>query len=44
MLDRREKRMIVAVDMVRMNKILWVDKANNMMCAQAGILGQDLEK
>lgn len=44
MLDRREKRMIVAVDMVRMNKILWVDKGNNMMCAQAGILGQDLEK
>ena len=44
MLDRRETRMIVAIDMLRMNKILWVDKRNNMMCAQAGIYGQDLER
>lgn len=44
MLDRRETRMIVAIDMVRMNKIMWVDKTNMMMCAQAGIYGQDLEK
>jgi alkyldihydroxyacetonephosphate synthase len=39
MLDRREKRMIVALDMMRMNKILYVDKRNMMMCAQAGIYG-----
>lgn len=44
MLDRRETRMIVGIDMIRMNKILWVDKTNMMCCAQAGILGQDLEK
>ena len=44
MLDRRETRMIVAIDMIRMNKILWVDKPNMMMCAQGGIYGQDLEK
>lgn len=44
MLDRRETRMIVALDMMRMNKILYVDKRNNMCCAQAGIYGQDLEK
>jgi alkyldihydroxyacetonephosphate synthase len=44
MLDRRETRMIVCLDMIRMNKILWVDKTNMMCCAQAGIYGQDLEK
>lgn len=39
-----EKRMIVSVDMTRMNKILWVDKANMVACVQAGIIGVDLEK
>jgi len=33
MLDRRETRMIVALDMFRMNKILWVDQENMMCCA-----------
>jgi alkyldihydroxyacetonephosphate synthase len=27
-----EKRMIVSVDMSRMKKILWVDKANMLAC------------
>lgn len=27
-----EKRMIVSVDMERMNAIKWVDKENNMAC------------
>ena len=39
-----EKRMVVSVDMSRMNKILWVDKQNGLACIQAGIVGQDLER
>lgn len=30
--------------MMRMNKILWVDKDNMIACVQAGIRGQDLER
>lgn len=32
MLPMEEKRMILAVDMSRMNAIKWVDKENNMAC------------
>jgi alkyldihydroxyacetonephosphate synthase len=39
-----ENRMIVSLDMMRMNKILWVDKDNMIACVQAGIRGQDLER
>jgi alkyldihydroxyacetonephosphate synthase len=39
-----EKRMIVSLDMSRMDKILWVDKDNMTACVQAGIRGQDLER
>jgi FAD/FMN-containing dehydrogenase len=39
MLPLEEKRMILAVDMSRMNAIKWVDKENNMACVQAGIQG-----
>ena len=42
--DVNEKRMIVSVDMTRMNKIKWVDKKNMMACVEAGIIGKDLEK
>jgi alkyldihydroxyacetonephosphate synthase len=42
--DPNEKRMIVSVDMTRMNKIKWVDKKNMMACVEAGIIGKDLEK
>ena len=36
--------MIVSLDMTKMNKILWIDHENMTMCAEAGIIGQDLEK
>jgi alkyldihydroxyacetonephosphate synthase len=38
-LDVNEKRMIVSLDMTRMNAIKWVDKENMMACVQAGIAG-----
>ena len=43
-LNEGETRMIVSVDMGRMNQIRWVDKENNMACIGAGISGQDLER
>lgn len=43
-LPEEEKRMIVSVDMTRMNAIKWVDKENGLACIQAGIYGQDLER
>ena len=43
-LPKDEKRMIVSVDMERMNAVKWVDKENNMACVQAGISGKDLER
>jgi len=39
-----EQRMIVSLDMQCMNNILWVDHKNMLMCAQAGIMGQDLQR
>ena len=39
-----ERRMIVSVDMERMQSILWVDKENNMACVQAGKAGKNLER
>jgi alkyldihydroxyacetonephosphate synthase len=44
MIDKSEKRMVVSVDMSRMNKIKWVDKVNMMACIESGIIGQDLER
>lgn len=43
MLDPTEKRMIISVDMSKMNHLLWVDKKSMTACAEGGILGQDLE-
>jgi len=43
-IPKEEKRMVVAVDMERMNAVLWVDKENNMACMQAGLSGKDLER
>lgn len=37
-----ESRMIVSVDMVRMNKILWIDKENKTACIQAGAVGRHI--
>ena len=38
-----ETRMVIAVDMRRLNKIEWIDKENQLACVQAGILGSHLE-
>ncbi len=38
-----EKRMIVSVDMRRMDRILWVDEENHQACVEAGISGKQLE-
>lgn len=43
-LDQSEKRMIVSLDMGRMNAIKWVDKENRLACIQAGVMGTDLER
>ena len=42
--QQNENRMIVSLDMSRMNQVLWVDKDNMTACVQAGIRGQDLER
>ncbi len=42
-LPANEDRLIVVVDMRRMNKIEWLDRANFRACVQAGITGQQLE-
>ncbi|XP_029647072.1 alkyldihydroxyacetonephosphate synthase, peroxisomal [Octopus sinensis] len=39
-----EKRVIISVDTSRMNKILWIDEENLTVCAESGIVGQDLER
>ncbi|CAH1241220.1 AGPS [Branchiostoma lanceolatum] len=39
-----ETRMIVSLDMSQMNNILWLDEKNLTMCAEGGIIGQDLER
>lgn len=40
--DANEKRAIVSVDMRRMNRILWIDKANQMACIEAGAVGRNI--
>jgi alkyldihydroxyacetonephosphate synthase len=42
-LPRDEKRMIVSVDMRRMDAIEWIDRENMRACVQAGITGAHLE-
>ncbi len=42
-LPEDERRMIVSVDMRRMNRILWIDVENNLACIEAGISGKKLE-
>jgi alkyldihydroxyacetonephosphate synthase len=37
--ENQQGRMIVSLDMSRMNKLLWVDKDNMIACVQAGIRG-----
>ncbi|XP_065838679.1 alkyldihydroxyacetonephosphate synthase, peroxisomal-like [Oscarella lobularis] len=38
-----EKRMIVSLDMTAMNKILWIDRENLTVRAEAGIIGFELD-
>lgn len=42
-LPKNETRMIIAVDMRRMNKIEWVNEKDRRACVQAGITGTRLE-
>jgi alkyldihydroxyacetonephosphate synthase len=37
-----EKRVIVSVDMQRLNRIVWIDKENMMACIQAGAAGRHI--
>lgn len=39
-----EKRTIISLDMSQMNRILWIDSENLLVCCEAGIIGQDLER
>ena len=43
-LPRSENRMIVSVDMRRMNTIEWLDKEDLRACVQAGVTGMQLEE
>lgn len=40
--EANELRLIVSVDMRRLNRILWIDTANQMACVQAGAIGGNL--
>ncbi|XP_046739151.1 alkyldihydroxyacetonephosphate synthase [Diprion similis] len=39
-----ETRTIVSLDTTQMNRILWIDRENLLICCEAGIVGQDLER
>ncbi|XP_065080100.1 alkyldihydroxyacetonephosphate synthase [Ochlerotatus camptorhynchus] len=39
-----ERRSIALLDTSQMNRMLWIDKENLVVCFESGILGQDLEK
>ena len=38
-----EQRMIVSVDLRRMNQVEWINEEDRQVCVQAGITGSDLE-
>jgi alkyldihydroxyacetonephosphate synthase len=40
--EANENRLIVSVDLRRMNRILWIDKSNQMACIQAGAVGRHI--
>jgi len=42
--EENEERMIVSVDMSRMNRILWIDPDNQMACIQAGAVGRTISE
>lgn len=39
-----EPRTIISLDTSQMNRILWLDKENLLICSETGIIGQDLER
>jgi alkyldihydroxyacetonephosphate synthase len=39
-----ERRMIVSVDLRRMDRILWIDPVNQMACIQAGAVGRHIRE
>jgi alkyldihydroxyacetonephosphate synthase len=41
---RHEHRMIVSVDMGRMNRVLWIDPVNRMAAIQAGAVGRNIQR
>ncbi len=38
-----EERFVIAADMRRMNKILWIDPVNHMACIEAGATGRHIQ-
>ena len=38
----QEQRVIVSIDMRRLSRILWIDRANMMACIQAGAIGRHI--
>ena len=40
--EANEKRLIVSVDMQRMNRIRWIDKTNHMASIEAGAVGRNI--
>ena len=43
-MNPNEKRMVISVDMQKMNHIKWIDRTNLLACVEAGVIGQDLER
>ncbi|XP_020281461.1 alkyldihydroxyacetonephosphate synthase isoform X2 [Pseudomyrmex gracilis] len=39
-----ERRTIISLDTSQMNRILWIDGDNLLICCESGIIGQDLER
>ncbi|XP_014484412.1 PREDICTED: alkyldihydroxyacetonephosphate synthase [Dinoponera quadriceps] len=39
-----EHRTIISLDTSQMNRILWIDRENLLICCESGIIGQDLER
>lgn len=39
-----ERRTIILLDTLQMNRILWIDRENLIACCESGIIGQDLER
>ncbi|XP_043266484.1 alkyldihydroxyacetonephosphate synthase [Venturia canescens] len=40
----KERRTIMSLDTSQMNRVLWIDRENLLVCCESGIIGQDLER